>query len=130
MSRVPTHIDRYSLLDASIQVKPRLPCLSSSTDGIWTATPGPGSITPCWSSLGVPPDHVDLVVQALGIDEPVRRGAGGHGRHQVPVAVLDLSGRRVREDGDGAAGLIGRCEACWYGVTGSDVYVKVGLLLR
>ena len=51
--------------------------------------------------------HVDLVVQALGIDEPVRGGAGGHGRDQVPVAVLDLRGRRVREDGHGAAGLIG-----------------------
>src|ERR1700730_16147227 len=38
---VPTHIDKYSVLDDSIQVKPRLPSWSSSTDGIWTATPGP-----------------------------------------------------------------------------------------
>ena len=52
--------------------------------------------------------HVDLVVKALGIEEPVRRRAGGHGRHQDPVAVLDLVGRRVREDRPGAARLIGR----------------------
>src|SRR3989441_3916253 len=51
--------------------------------------------------------HVDLVVQALGIDEPIRRGAGGHRRQQVPFVVLDLGGRRVWKDGDAATGLIG-----------------------
>jgi hypothetical protein len=38
-SMVPTHVVRYSLFDDSIQVKPRLPLPSSSTDGIYTATP-------------------------------------------------------------------------------------------
>ena len=51
--------------------------------------------------------HIDLVVQALGIDEPIRRGAGSHGCHQVPLVVLNLSGRRVWENGDVAPGLIG-----------------------
>ena len=74
--------------------------------------------------------NVDLVVEALGIDEPIRSGAGGHRRHQVSVAVLDLSGRRVWKDGDGAAGLIGLAGVSGTGVTGSDVYVKLGELLR
>ena len=54
MFEVPTHIERNSVGEASIHEKPRLPLMSSATDGICTETPGPGSITPCWSRTGVP----------------------------------------------------------------------------
>ena len=82
VSRVPTHIETNSVLDASIQVKPRLPLMSMATDGIWTDTPGPGSMTPCCDQRRRAARDVDLVVEALGIEEAVGGGAGCHGRDQ------------------------------------------------
>lgn len=55
VSTVATHIDKSSLLDDSIHFRPRLPLLSSSTDGIQPWTPGPGAMTPCLSMTGLPP---------------------------------------------------------------------------
>src|SRR5262249_36489643 len=66
VSRLPTYIETYSLGEASIQVKPRLPWMSSATDGLCIKAPGPGSMTPCRNSTVDPPDTSTWYQYPLG----------------------------------------------------------------